>query len=308
MRIDGRKVPPDAGVRGGELQGGVKAIMLKKKTMIQIRRVLLLLALVMILLYGLNRLLLYRSFDKTGPEIQFDEELLKVSVKVTEEELLEGVKATDNKDGDVTDTVIIESISKLLPGNERIVTYAAFDNDNHVGKAERRIQYKDYKAPRFSLDEPLTTSLSSDMSEMIGALHAKDCIDGDISDQIVITNADITGLSGDEASMTYEVQVTNSCGDIASLQLPVSINMSGTNSQFAEIKLEKYLIYKKVGKSVDFESYIEDVVAAGNVASAADVKVTSDYDKSEPGVYTATYTLEVNGETASTQLYIVVEE
>lgn len=282
--------------------------MLKKKTMIQIRRVLLLLALVMILLYGLNRLLLYRSFDKTGPEIQFDEELLKVSVKVTEEELLEGVKAMDNKDGDVTDTVIIESISKLLPGNERIVTYAAFDNDNHVGKAERRIQYKDYKAPRFSLDEPLTTSLSSDMSEMIGALHAKDCIDGDISDQIVITNADITGLSGDEASMTYEVQVTNSCGDIASLQLPVSINMSGTNSQFAEIKLEKYLIYKKVGKSVDFESYIEDVVAAGNVASAADVKVTSDYDKSEPGVYTATYTLEVNGETASTQLYIVVEE
>lgn len=276
--------------------------------MIQIRRVLLLLALVMILLYGLNRLLLYRSFDKTGPEIQFDEELLKVSVKVTEEELLEGVKATDSKDGDVTDTVIIESISKLLPGNERIVTYAAFDNDNHVGKAERRIQYKDYKAPRFSLDEPLTTSLSSDMSEMIGALHAKDCIDGDISDQIVITNADITGLSGDEASMTYEVQVTNSCGDIASLQLPVSINMSGTNSQFAEIKLEKYLIYKKVGKSVDFESYIEDVVAAGNVASAADVKVTSDYDKSEPGVYTATYTLEVNGETASTQLYIVVEE
>lgn len=282
--------------------------MLKKKTMIQIRRVLLLLALVMILLYGLNRLLLYRSFDKTGPEIQFDEELLKVSVKVTEEELLEGVKATDSKDGDVTDTVIIESISKLLPGNERIVTYAAFDNDNHVGKAERRIQYKDYKAPRFSLDEPLTTSLSSDMAEMIGALHAKDCIDGDISDQIVITNADITGLSGDEASMTYEVQVTNSCGDIASLQLPVSINMSGTNSQFAEIKLEKYLIYKKVGKSVDFESYIEDVVAAGNVASAADVKVTSDYDKSEPGVYTATYTLEVNGETASTQLYIVVEE
>lgn len=308
MRINGRKVSPDASVCEGELQGGVKAIMLKKKTMIQIRRVLLLLALVMILLYGLNRLLLYRSFDKTGPEIQFDEELLKVSVKVTEEELLEGVKATDSKDGDVTDTVIIESISKLLPGNERIVTYAAFDNDNHVGKAERRIQYKDYKAPRFSLDEPLTTSLSSDMSEMIGALHAKDCIDGDISDQIVITNADITGLSGDEASMTYEVQVTNSCGDIASLQLPVSINMSGTNSQFAEIKLEKYLIYKKVGKSVDFESYIEDVVAAGNVASAADVKVTSDYNKSEPGVYTATYTLEVNGETSSTQLYIVVEE
>ncbi len=282
--------------------------MLKRKTLEQIRRILLLLALVMLVLYGINRMLLYRSFDKTGPEISFEEELLEVSVEVTEEELLEGVTAVDEKDGDVTDSIIIESISKLLAGDERIVTYAAFDGDNHVGKAERRIQYTDYTSPRFSLNEPLITSLSSDMSEMIGALHAKDCIDGDISDQIVITNADITGLTGEEASMTYEVQVTNSCGDIASLKLPVSINMSGTSNSFSEIELKKYLIYSKVGKKVDLKSYIKDVVAAGQSVSSADVKVSTDLDTSEAGVYTATYTLPGVDDAASTQLYIVVEE
>lgn len=282
--------------------------MLKKKTVMQIHRILILIALFMIILYGFNRVLLYRSFDKTGPEISFEEELLKVSVKVTEEELLEGVTAIDEKDGDVTDSIMIESISKLLAGNERIVTYAAFDGDNHVGKAERRIQYTDYTSPRFSLDEPLTTSLSSDMSEMLQALHAKDCIDGDISNQIVVMNVDITGLTGEEASMTCEVQVTNSCGDIASLELPVSVDMSGNSSQFTEIELKKYLIYTKVDKKVDLKSYVKNIASVSQSATAEDLKISTDLDTSKPGVYTATYSLMEEEQEAVTQLYIVVEE
>lgn len=282
--------------------------MLKKKTVIQIHRILILVALFMVILYGFNRILLYRSFDKTGPEISFDEELLEVSVKVTDEELLEGVTATDEKDGDVTDSIIIESISKLLAGNERIVTYAAFDGDNHVGKAERRIHYTDYISPRFSLDEPLTTSLSSDMSEMLQALHAKDCIDGDISDQIVVMNVDITGLTGEEASMVCEVQVTNSSGDIVSLELPVRVDMSGTSSQFTEIELKKYLIYTKVDKKVDLKSYVKNIVSVSQSITAEDLKISTDLDTSKPGVYTATYSLMEEEQESVTQLYIVVEE
>lgn len=274
----------------------------------QIHRILILIALFMVILYGFNRVLLYRSFDKTGPEISFEEELLKVSVKVTEEELLEGITAIDEKDGDVTDSIMIESISKLLAGNERIVTYAAFDGDNHVGKAERRIQYTDYTSPRFSLDEPLTTSLSSDMSEMLQALHAKDCIDGDISDQIVVMNVDITGLTGEEASMTCEVQVTNSCGDIASLELPVSVDMSGNSSQFTEIELKKYLIYTKVDKKVDLKSYVKNIASVSQSVTAEDLKISTDLDTSKPGAYTATYSLMEEEQEAVTQLYIVVEE
>lgn len=274
--------------------------MLKKKTIMQIRKILMITAAAMILLYGLNRILLYRSFDKSVPEITFEQNMLQVSVEVTEEELLEGVKATDKKDGDVTETVIIESISKMLEDNVRVVTYAAFDKDNNVGKAERKIQYTDYKAPRFSLEEPLgSSSLTANAGDMLAPLKAMDCVDGDISDQIVITSMDIGGLSAEDASLICEVQVTNSSGDIASLKLPVSVSMSG-NSGNKMIELKEYLIYTKVGKNVNLKSYIKE--------DTGDVKVESDLDTSTPGVYTATYTQNIGQTKAQTQLYIVVEE
>lgn len=274
--------------------------MLKKKTIMQIRKILMITAAAMILLYGLNRILLYRSFDKSVPEITFEQNMLQVSVEVTEEELLEGVKATDKKDGDVTETVIIESISKMLEDNVRVVTYAAFDKDNNVGKAERKIQYTDYKAPRFSLEAPLgSSSLTVNAGDMLEPLKAMDCVDGDISDQIVITSMDIGGLSAEDASLICEVQVTNSSGDIASLKLPINVSMSG-NSGNKMIELKEYLIYTKVGKNVNLKSYIKE--------DTGDVKVESDLDTSTPGVYTATYTQTIGQTKAQTQLYIVVEE
>lgn len=275
--------------------------MLKKKTMKQIQRMLILITVLMIALYGLNRLMLYRSYDRSVPEITFDKEFLEVSVDATEEKLLEGVKAVDKKDGDVTDTVIIESISKMLEDNQRIITYAAFDGDYHVGKAERRIQYTDYKSPRFSLKEELNVStINTNMADVISSLKVIDCIDGDISNQIVVMGTEIMALSGEEASVQCEVRVTNSCGDVASLKLPVKINLTGVNSGYGKVELKEYLIYTKVGKSVDLRSYIKN--------SDGEVKIETDLDTSTPGVYTATYTTTVYETKVSTQLYIVVEE
>lgn len=274
--------------------------MLKKKTIIQIRKILMITAVAMILLYGLNRVLLYRSFDKSGPEITFEQNMVQVSVEVTEEELLADVKAVDKKDGDVTDTVIIESISKMLEDNVRVVTYAAFDKDNNVGKAERKIQYTDYTVPRFSLEEPLgASSLTANTADILAPLKAIDCVDGDISDQIVVTSMEIGGLSAENASLVCEVQVTNSSGDIAALKLPISVNISGSVGSRA-LELKEYLIYTKVGKNVDLRSYIKE--------DTGDITVKSDLDTKTPGVYTATYKQTVGQATAHAQLYIAVEE
>ena len=51
-----------------------------------------------------------KSQDKTVPVITIDEEIIDVSIKVTDEELLKGVTASDAKDGDITSKIIIESI------------------------------------------------------------------------------------------------------------------------------------------------------------------------------------------------------
>ena len=282
-----------------------------EKTVKRIKSVLFCVMLLVAALYALNRWLLYSSFDRTVPEITFGQELLEISVDAPKEELLSDVKAVDARDGDVTDTVIIESLSGLLNNQERLVTYAAFDRDNHVTKAERRIRYTDYTSPRFSLDAPLeASSASEEISEILAPLHASDCIDGDLTDQIVVMDSSLSSLTSESLSMQYEVQVTNSCGDVVSLVLPVKIRMSGEGNfgGLASIELTDYLIYRKVGDAVNYGALLESAVIRGEEYGMDAVQVQSDLDSSKPGVYTATYSIEQEEEKASVDLLIVVEE
>lgn len=282
--------------------------MAKKSTRRRLQILLLAAAVIMVILYIVNRWVLYSRFDRSTPEITFDSEVLEVSVAVTEEELLNGVTAADKKDGDVTDTIIIESISKMLGDHERIVTYAAFDKDNHVGKAQRKIRYTDYTSPRFSLDGPLEAgTMNAEMSDILAPLHATDCIDGDLTSQIVVIDTEITSMSADAMTAQYEVQVTNSCGDVTTLKLPVRMQMN-TSGSFAEIKLSEYLAYRKVGEAVDPAAFVVSASSGGQEYGVGGLQINSNLDTSMPGVYTVTYTLSVEGNSTSTDLIIVVEE
>lgn len=285
--------------------------MKKKKVTERIKLLLLAIMLVMLLLYVVNRWLLYSKYDKSSPEITFEKELLEVSVSATEEELLADVKAKDKKDGDVTDTIMVESMSKMLEDNQRIVTYAAFDKDNHVGKAERRIRYTDYTGPRFSLEEPLSAkSASAEISEILKPLHASDCIDGDLTNQIVVIDTEMLSMAAESIEMQYEVQVTNSSGDVATVKLPVKVRMdgNGVSSNLASVTLSEYLTYRKVGEPVDLGAFITGVMLDGQPAGGEVVEIGSNLDTSQPGVYTATYTVNSMSGAASTNLIIVVEE
>lgn len=81
--------------------------------------------------------------DRKGPEIE-----LPADGDVTYEEgsdtasLLEGVTATDEKDGDVTDSLMIENIFPNDDHTSASVVYAAKDSHNNVSKATRRVNYK----------------------------------------------------------------------------------------------------------------------------------------------------------------------
>lgn len=285
--------------------------MWKKETLRRIQLGALIAVIVVFIIYIMNKFLLYNQFDTSCPEISFVKEMLEVSVEATEEELLADVTARDKKDGDVTDSLMIEGMSNLLEGNERIVTYVAFDKDNHVSKAERRIKYTDYKPIRFSLVEPMKVSLtSSSDAEMLAPLRATDCIDGDISDQIVIAGMNMSAVSMEEMTAIYDVQVTSSSGEVASLQLPLKLDMTGnsTSSQFASIELKEYLIYAKVGEEIGYMDYVKSVTWRGDELSAEYVEVESNANMEVPGTYIATYTFTQEEVQITCDLIIVVEE
>ena len=285
---------------------------MKKNPQNIIKLVLLAAAVLLVILYGINRIVLYNTFDNSYPEITFDKDVLEVSVTAAESDLFAGVSASDGKDGDVTDTLIVESISKMLESGERIVTYAAFDGDNHVGKAERRIRYMDYQAPRFSLTEPLQMKgISSQMSDVLKSLHAADCIDGDLTDQIVLVNSSLEGLSLESMEASVVVQVTNSCGDVSTLTLPVSIQMTSENVSGirGEIELTEYLVYVEDGAMPQFKYYVKSVKTRNTTYTADSLRInTEKLDVSQPGVYPVVYTLETENAYAAVTLLVAVED
>ena len=81
-------------------------------------------------------LFLYLGKDRTAPVISFGENLASYEEGMDEELLLQGVTAMDDKDGDVSDSLLVEKIAGTN-GKEVIVTYVARDSANNVGKASR---------------------------------------------------------------------------------------------------------------------------------------------------------------------------
>ena len=137
--------------------------------------------------------------DNTIPVITIENKDLSISVKDKKDALLQGVTATDEKDGDITHKVLVESVSKFIEPGIFDVTYAVVDSDNHVSKATRRVRYTDYTQPEFYMKRALVYSVDEDV-DIRSAVGARDCIDGDISDRVTITAT--VSMSGTVTSTT----------------------------------------------------------------------------------------------------------
>ena len=86
----------------------------------------------------------YRAEDRTLPVLQCPDEPLVISVgENSREKLLEGVTAWDDKDGDLTERVLIQGIAKTVEGSETTITYAVVDSDDHVAHRTRTVRYTD---------------------------------------------------------------------------------------------------------------------------------------------------------------------
>ena len=185
--------------------------------------------------------------DNTIPVIKIDGELIEVSFETTDEELLQGVTAYDEKDKDLTDRVIVESVSRFVDEGICKVTYAVCDNDNNVTNATRKIKYKDYESPKFAMKKGLCFSIY-DAIDLVEILTANDCIDGDITRNIIVTSEDYTKST--VGVFQLEMSVSNSKGDTSIINVPLVVEDRSVSSP--KIKLTEYLIYVKPGQEIDF--------------------------------------------------------
>ncbi len=201
--------------------------------------------------------------DTAAPEIRMDGQAPAVSVADPKSALLQGVTAADDRDGDVTASLVVESVTLLDSTGNLSVRYAAFDKAGNVAKEERAARYTDYRSPRFSLSGPLAFAEGRNF-DVLTIVGAEDVVDGDIQHRVRATSLDHTAVNT-LGTHHVQFQVTNSLGDTVTEAFPVEVYEAGTYE--AELELEEYLVYLPVGSSFNPRQYLHSFIFRGEETS-----------------------------------------
>ena len=236
--------------------------------------------------------------DHIPPEITVPEGTLTVSASADEKKLLGGVSAKDETDGDVTASLVVESVSDVYDDNRATVTYAAFDAAGNVSKAQRSIRYKKYIGPRLTLSGPLIfqEGKNVDIFDVIGATDKRD---GRLDSQVKATLVEGGSIIEKAGEYQVEFRVTNSLGGTERLVLPVFVT---TRDPDRTPHLSEYLVYLK--KGADFKPM--DYLTSDTRGWPMNVVTKLDTDR--PGVYTVDYEDKNGAYFGWTRMIVVVEE
>lgn len=90
---------------------------------------------------GAVGVLAYKKQDRTAPVITVSDKKMSYTAGDPYDQLLEGVTATDNKDGDLTDEVFVD---RVVPTSKKkaVVYYGVMDKSNNVGTARKTVTYR----------------------------------------------------------------------------------------------------------------------------------------------------------------------
>ena len=284
-----------------------------------------------VILFGGYTLKEKTAKDPAGPVINMESDSIEVSVSDGREALLAGVTAEDARDGDITDSVCVESVGSFDEEGKRIVRYVVFDSDGHVAHALRTMSYSDYTGPVFEMTKPLTFPTGS--SNLLEGVSAKDGIDGDVSDNMQVLFEGNASLS-QPGTYPARIKVRNSAGCLAEIPVTYEVYNTVEYSRLPKLTLNNYLLYLKKGDTFNAADLLKSVVIDGTeysfvkengtYGSAGEndgssnhtieqslVTITSEADTNTAGCYEINYSLNdsVFGTGAGTaRLYVVITE
>ena len=257
---------------------------------------LLLIVLCLAAFFGYRKLDQLRT-DTRAPQIHMDEQPLEVSVRDDKSALLAGVTASDNVDGDVTASLVVERVNLTDSDGSISVSYAAFDSAGNVAKAKREGRYTDYERPRFTLNAPLvyTVDHSFDVLSNVGAV---DAIDGDIQHRVRATTkgtSSIMALGSHMVQFQVTVKTRHSQTEQpGTIYLPVEVISSGIYN--AALELTDYLVYLPKDAQFYPAQYLKSFTWLGEQDSLAgglpmdySMRTRGTVQTGYPGVYTVEY-------------------
>jgi hypothetical protein len=257
------------------------------------RNVLFILVLVFCIgAFSLYLLIDRQNADRGRPTITVSGEALELSVQDPKEAYLQGVTAFDDKDGDVTASLVVSSVRLVDTDGTIEVTYAAFDKAGNVTSTVRNARYTDYVSPRFTANQSLTFPAGPNF-DLLKILQAQDVLDGDISHRVRMTYLDEQAIIT-VGTHRVELRVSNSMGETVRLEIPVEVYAADTYN--ATLTLTDYLIYLPAGEELDVESYLKaytkgnaTVSLRGGLPEGCTLDVKNQVQTDVPGVYAVEY-------------------
>lgn len=271
-----------------------------------IRIFLLICAILAIGLFAVSEAVAWGKRDPAAPQLTAETELVEVPCAYTRQDLMKGIQAWDEEDGDLTDEVVLSTFSRFLEDGVCNLTYVVFDDADQAASLTRKVRFVDYHAPRFTLATPLVYEEGTgSYNDIVNALGAQDALDGDRTEWIVRTATNLNFQTVGTYSVSFEV--SNSFGDRSSVQLPVHV----IPTQIGEggIALNTGLVYLEMGQSLDPAQYIQRVTAAdGSEIDPATVEISSQVNTQTAGCYEVHYEVkDFQGNLYETWLTVIVE-
>lgn len=242
--------------------------------------------------------------DTTAPVIESTSDHLELTVAQGPAALKQGLTAHDKESGDLTDKILVASTSYFVEKGSVNVSYVVFDEGHNFGRYSRKVTFTDYESPRFYLDQPLVFYQGQNI-RYLNYVRATDCLDGDITGQIKVAQANISNYTAGIYPVVLEV--SNSYGDRARVELTLVVKSPSFRGP--EIFLSQYLVYIEKGSTFDPWTLLQSVRAYGTGEAIADDQVTilGSVDTDTPGCYQLAYSCTQNGQEGRAYLSVVVE-
>ena len=244
-----------------------------------LQRVTIALFALVTLIFAGTKLYTAVAVDRTPPVFTCDSDVLSIPVGAPEQQLLQGMTATDDRDGDLTGQIMVKGVTQLITADTAKITYIVFDSSNNMATFQRTLQYTNYKKPQFALQQPLVFPVGGPVA-VLEHLTAHDVLDGDISNQIRVSSQNVNTIS--EGTYAINVQATNSLGDVESI--PLKITISNLALGTLPILLSDYIVYVEQGSAFYPERYLLTPQGSGAV------DIDSNMDIDVPGIYEVSYT------------------
>lgn len=200
--------------------------------------------------------------DATKPVITVDTNVIEAECEVTPEQLLSHVSAEDAKDGDLTDRVFVENISKFIDEGESNVTFCVSDNDNNIAKKTVRLVFTDYEKPTLTLNDDLVFPGNS-IINVSSCATVTDKFDGDITNRLSVVVED---FDSESKRLPIYFKVSNSKGFIYRWTIDaVKVSQYSLNPNYS-INIGNHLMILNTGdKKPDFKKKVQNITYMGKV-------------------------------------------